>query len=313
MSRLTTAEMRGYQQICGNDGAMMVIACDQRGGMRSLLAKDPEAQAAISDKTLGDTKADIARFLASKASCVLVDPICAVPALVDDRIIQRDTALLIGLDASGWGTSPEGYRLSKLVPGISARSVRQLGATGGKIMVYLRSDREEANAHNINILRQCIDDFAREDLLLVVEFLTYRFDDENEAEYKAKLPSLVVGGSRICLDCGAKVLKIPYPGTAEACAEVTKLAGDVPWAVLSAGVDHSTFLKQVEDAMRNGASGVIAGRSLWKDCISLDRSVTRDRLQSVAVPRLREIQAVISAHFKGVKSEGIDQGQKADA
>lgn len=313
MSRLTTAEMRGYQQICGSDGAMMVIACDQRGGMRSLLAKDPAEQAAISDKTLGDTKADIAKFLASKASCVLVDPICAVPALVDDRIIQRDTALLIGLDASGWDTSPEGYRLSKLVPGITARRVRQLGATGGKIMVYLRSDRDEANVRNIEILHQCIEDFAREDLLLVVEFLTYRFDDEDEADYKAKLPSLVVGGSRICLECGAKVLKIPYPGNAEACAEVTRLAGDVPWAVLSAGVDHATFLKQVEDAMRNGASGVIAGRSLWKDCISLDRSITRNRLQTVAVPRLREIQAVISAHFKGAQSAAAGQGQKADA
>lgn len=172
MSRLTTAEMRGYQQICGSDGAMMVVACDQRGGLRTLLAKDPQEQAAISDKTLGDTKADIATFLASKASCVLIDPICAVPALVDDRIIQRDTALLIGLDASGWDTSPEGYRLSKLVPGISARRVRELGATGGKIMVYLRSDRDEANVHNIKMLRHCIDDFAREDLLLVVEFLS---------------------------------------------------------------------------------------------------------------------------------------------
>jgi tagatose 1,6-diphosphate aldolase len=305
--------MRGYQQICGSDGAMMVIACDQRGGMRTLLAKNPEEQAAISDKTLGDTKADIAKFLASKASCVLVDPICAVPALVDERIIDRDTALLIGLDASGWDTSPEGYRLSKLVPGISARRVRALGATGGKIMVYLRSDRDEANLHNIKILRQCIEDFAGEDLLLVVEFLTYKFDDEDEAEYKAKLSSLIVGGSRICLDCGSKVLKIPYPGSAQACADVTGLAGDVPWAVLSAGVDHSTFLKQVEDAMRNGASGVIAGRSLWKDCISLDRSVTRDRLESVAVPRLREIQAVIATHFKGARSEGARQGQKAHA
>ena len=313
MTRLTTAEMRGYQQICGSDGAMMVIACDQRGGMRSLLAKDPAEQAAISDKVLGDTKADIARFLASKASCVLVDPICAVPALVDDRIIQRDTALLIGLDASGWDTSPEGYRLSKLVPGISARRVRQLGATGGKIMVYLRSDRDEANIRNIEILRQCIEDFAREDLLLVVEFLTYKFENEDEAGYKAKLPSLVVGGSRICLDCGAKVLKIPYPGSTEACAEVTRLAGDVPWAVLSAGVDHSTFLSQVEDAMRNGASGVIAGRSLWKDCISLDRAVTKDRLEAVAVPRLREIQAVIAAHFKGAGSQSVDRGRHANA
>jgi len=313
MSRLTTAERRGYQQICGNDGAMMVIACDQRGGMRSLLAKEPQAQAAISDKTLGDTKADIARFLASKASCVLVDPICAVPALVDERIIQRDTALLIGLDASGWDTSPEGYRLSKLVPGITARRVRELGATGGKIMVYLRSDRDEANARNIQILRQCIDDFAREDLLLVVEFLTYKFDDEDDGAYKALVPSLIVGGSKICLDCGSKVLKIPYPGTPEACADVTKLAGDVPWAVLSAGVDHATFLGQVEDAMRNGASGVIAGRSLWKDCISLDRSVTRERLESVAVPRLREIQAVIAAHFKNATSQGIPQDQKEHA
>ena len=46
--------------------------------------------------------------------------------------------------------------------------------------------------------------------------------------------------------------------------------------------------------MRNGASGVIAGRSLWKDCISLDRGVTRDRLERLAVPRLRQIQDVIA-------------------
>jgi tagatose 1,6-diphosphate aldolase len=199
-----------------------------------------------------------------------------------------------------------------LVPGVSARRVRQLGATGGKIMVYLRSDREAANVFNIQILKQCIEDFAHEDLLLVVEFLTYKFDDEDEAEYKAKLPSLIVGGSKICLGLGAKVLKIPYPGSSEACAEVTRLSGDVPWAVLSAGVDHATFLTQVEDAMRNGASGVIAGRSLWKDCISLDRSVTKDRLETIAVPRLREIQAVIATHFKGAGSHDADQRRRAN-
>ncbi|OWK18870.1 hypothetical protein AJ88_03020 [Mesorhizobium amorphae CCBAU 01583] len=91
----------------------------------------------------------------------------------------------------------------------------------------------------------------------------------------------------------AKVLKLPYPGTPDACARITRLAGDVPWAVLSAGVNHSTFLGQVEIAMMNGASGVIAGRSLWKDCISLDRDVQREKLKTIAVSRLREIQAVI--------------------
>jgi tagatose-1,6-bisphosphate aldolase len=47
MTAMTTAERRGYQQICGEDGAMMVIACDQRGGMRTLMATTAEEQAAI--------------------------------------------------------------------------------------------------------------------------------------------------------------------------------------------------------------------------------------------------------------------------
>jgi tagatose-1,6-bisphosphate aldolase len=143
-----------------------------------------------------------------------------------------------------------------------------------------------------------IADFTAEDLLLVVEFLTYPLPDENSGAYSVKIPALIEGGSKLCLDAGAKVLKIPYPGTPQACANITAMCGDVPWAVLSAGVDHATFLGQVETSMANGASGVIAGRSLWKDCISLDRAVTKERLETVALPRLREIQDVIARHFR---------------
>ena len=298
MTQMTTAEHRGYQQICGADGAMMVIAADQRGGMRQIMAATPADQAAITEAMLGETKADLTRYLASHASCILLDPVCAVPKVVDDGVLARDTALLIGLDASGFDTTPEGYRLSRLVPGIDARRVRALGGTGGKIMVYLRSDRPDANPHNIDILRRCLEDFGREDLLLVVEFLTYELPGESKADHRALVPKLVEEGTRLCLELGSKVLKLPYPGNPEACAAVTALCGTVPWAVLSAGVDHETFIGQVDIAMRNGASGVIAGRSLWKDCISLDRTVTRDRLAAVAVPRLRQIQAVITRHRK---------------
>ena len=304
MPQMTTAERRGYQQICGRDGAMMVIAADQRGGMREVLAPTPAARAAISDASLGETKADLARFLASEAACILLDPLCAVPSVVDDGVLARDTALLIGLDASGFDTTPEGHRLSRLVPGIDARRVRDLGGTGGKIMVYLRSDRPEANRHNLDVLRRCIADFAAENLLLVVEFLTYALPGESKAELASRVPELVIGGTRLCLDLGAKVLKLPYPGTAAACAAVTALCGAVPWAVLSAGVDHETFVGQVETAMAGGASGVIAGRSLWKDCISLDRTATRDRLTRIAVPRLREIQAIVERHRRRARPEG---------
>lgn len=296
MTRMSTAELRGYQQICGANGAIMVIACDQRGGIRKLLASEPAEQAKITDAILGDTKSDVVRHLAAHAPCVLLDPICAVPRVVEEASLARDVALLIGLDASGYDTDPAGHYLSKLVPGITARRVRELGGTGGKLMVYLRSDLPGANAHNIEIIRKCVADFAAEDLLLVVEFLTYPMPGEDPASYKAKFPSLIEGGSRICLDLGSKVLKIPYPGTAESCAAITRMAGSVPWSVLSAGVDHATFIGQVEIAMANGASGVIAGRSLWKDCVSLDRALQKRLLEERALPRLREIQAILKRY-----------------
>jgi tagatose-1,6-bisphosphate aldolase len=296
MTRMTTAELRGYQQICGADGAMMVIACDQRGGMRQALTSDPAAQKAITNAMLGETKADITRHLALHAGCVLVDPLCAVPQLVDDGEIDRTTALLIGIDASGFDLTPEGWRISNMVEGITARRVRELGGTGGKIMIYLRSDVPAANEANLATLDAVVADFAREDLLLVVEFLAYPLPDESKEAYATKTAELIEGGSRLCLEHGAKLLKIPYPGSAQACAAITRISGDVPWAVLSAGVDHETFVGQVETAMANGASGVIAGRSLWKDCVSLDRAETRRRLEAIAVPRLRALQAVIAKH-----------------
>ena len=293
MTKLTTAELRGYQQICGKNGAIMVIACDQRGGIRKILAKTAEEQAKITDAMLGDTKSDVTRYLAANAPCILLDPICAVPRVVDEAALPRDVALLIGLDASGYDTSADGHYLSRLAPGITARKVRELGGTGGKIMVYLRSDHPKANSHNMSIVSQCIEDFAKEDLLLVVEFLTYPMPGEDPAAYKAKFPSLIEGGTRMCLDAGSKVLKLPYPGTPESCAAITAMCGQVPWSVLSAGVDHETFIGQVEIAMTNGASGVIAGRALWKDCVSLNRAEQKSLLVNKAVPRLKQIQAIL--------------------
>ena len=190
---MTTAERRGYRQICGDNGLMMVVACDQRGGMRKVLADTPEAQSAIDEAMLGVVKSGIVRHLANKASCVLLDAVCAVPGVVDDGTLSRDTGLLIGLDASGWDTDENGYQISKLVPGITARRVRELGGTGAKLMVYLRPDRPDANVINIGIIKDCIADFAAEDLLLVVEILTYQLDGESDEAYRAAFPSLIVG------------------------------------------------------------------------------------------------------------------------
>lgn len=278
---------------------MIVIACDQRGGIRMLLAKTPEEQARIGTEVLGLTKLDITAHLARAAGWLLMDPICAIPGLVDQGVLRKSTGLLIGLDASGFDTTPEGWRISNMVEDITARRVRELGGTGAEIMIYLRSDVPGANLANMETLRRVIADFASEDLLLVVEFLTYALPGESPEALATVTPDLIESGTKLCLDAGAKVPKIPFPGTARACATISAMCGDVPWAVLPAGVDHATFPGREETAMAAGASGGIAGRSLWKDCISRDRSVTQQRLETIAVPSLGEIRAVIARHYKG--------------
>ncbi len=46
-------------------------------------------------------------------------------------------------------------------------------------------------------------------------------------------------------------------------------AVSVPWAVLSAGVDHEAFCGQLSASLAGGAAGFIAGRSLWKEAATL--------------------------------------------
>ena len=136
-------------------------------------------------------------------------------------------------------------------------------------------------------------DCAAEGILLIVELLTYQLDGESDDAYRAAFPGLVADGARLAVACGAKALKLQYPGSAEACAAVTAAAAGVPWAVLSAGVDHATFLEQVRTAMANGASGAMAGRSLWKDSLSISSTTRQDYLTTRALPRLRELAAVV--------------------
>jgi tagatose 1,6-diphosphate aldolase len=274
---------------------MLVVACDQRGAMRAVLAATPDDRAAITNSLLGDVKSDLVRHLANHAPSVLLDPECALPRVVDEDVLARDVALLVAMDASGWQTRPGSpLRYSAVIPGVNAARVRALGGTAAKILVYMRPDREGEDGHAVQLIRRVLADCRRHDLLLVVEILVYRLEDEREARYEAMKPDLVRGAAAMSVAAGAKVLKLQYPGSAEASRAVTAAAAGAPWAVLSAGVDHPTFLEQLRIALSNGASGAIAGRSLWKDAISLDPVERVSRLERLALPRLREVQAMMS-------------------
>jgi sulfofructosephosphate aldolase len=292
MNPLNTLERRGMAAISTAAGSMLIVAADQRNSMKAVMAGAPDGPGSIPTAELAAAKADLITFLASSAPAILLDPEVALPAVVDDGVLPRDTALVVGMDASGVEIV-DGLRHTRFVPGISPRAVRDLGGNVAKMLWYTRPDRQGLDSRVAGEIRNLVQACEAEGLLLIVELLTYQLEDETDEAYRAAFGSLVVEGARLAVQCGAKVLKLQYPGSAEACAEVTAAADGVPWAVLSAGVDHTTFVGQVAIAMANGASGAMAGRSLWKDSLSVSHDVRQDQLTNRALPRLLELKDIV--------------------
>jgi tagatose 1,6-diphosphate aldolase len=179
-----------------------------------------------------------------------------------------------------------------MIDGLGAQGARALGADAAKVMVFLRADREDLDSHAARLVRDALEDCRRADLLCVIELMTYRLDDEAPEQFAARREDLIVEGAVLLQECGAKILKLEYPGSAAACRRVTD-ALTVPWAVLSAGVDHDAFCGQLRDAMDGGAEGFIAGRSLWKEAVGLPSDERRRFLDGVGRSRLHQMLGIV--------------------
>ncbi len=286
MTTLTSLEKRAMARLQTAGGHMLIVAADQRNSMKAVMTDAPDGPGSVTADQLADAKADIVRHLANHGPAILLDPEVALPQIVDDAVISAGTGLVVGMDASGFETV-DGLRFTRLVPGVTARTVRDLGGDAAKMLWYVRADRQGADSRVVQQIRELVDACSAEGVLLIVELLTYRLEGETQEQYDERFPQLVVDAARLAVGAGAKVLKLPYPGSAHASAAVTEVAAGVPWAVLSAGVDHETFIEQVRTAVAHGASGAMAGRSLWKDSLAVS-PVRREEL-----PRLRELAAAV--------------------
>jgi tagatose 1,6-diphosphate aldolase len=289
---LTTAESRAFQQLSTERGWLAIVASDQR---QSLVKLRERAGLAADADALRALKRDIVSSLGRDASGVLLDPEIALPALVDERAVPRATGLLVATERSG-GHVSNGIRVADIL--LAPADVRRLGGTAAKLLVYIRPDREDADGANGRLVARLAAECAASELLLVVEVLTYRLDDEDEAAYERRRPQLALEAALLVESCGAKVLKLAYPGTAADCSRLTGALG-VPWAVLSAGVDHAEFKAMLREALAGGAAGFIAGRSLWKEAALLDGAERRSFLEGEGRRRLAELLALLPSAERG--------------
>jgi tagatose-1,6-bisphosphate aldolase len=92
-----------------------------------------------------------------------------------------------------------------------------------------------------------------------------------EAPLSPEKRAEVIIEAAVLLDAtGPDLLKLEYPGSVDACREL-RARLTRPWAVLSAGVGFDEFAEVVRiSCNEGGASGFIAGRSVWRETVAME-------------------------------------------
>lgn len=266
------------------DGRILVVAADQRASLRRMRAA---AGVAAGDDQLLQFKRDVVRLLSPLASGILLDPEVALPDLAEDRSVDGEAGVLVSLEQTDppWA---DGLRRSALLPDMGPARVRELGGDAAKLLVYLRPDREDGDHRARALITEVAEACAAASLSLVVEILVYTLPDEDPTRYEAAFAKLVRDAAVLAVEAGARVLKLPYPGSADTCREITELV-KVPWVVLSGGASHEVFVGHLDRALEGGASGCMTGRSIWGDAVGMQDSVRRTWLEDEGARRVREL------------------------
>jgi tagatose 1,6-diphosphate aldolase/sulfofructosephosphate aldolase len=289
----TTQPVRTLADIAAPDGVFSIIAMDQRNTLRRMFsAVGIEA----TDADLVTSKTDVARALTPLASGILFDPTYGVPAVTGTGALAESCGLLVASEPAErgkFGVEPITHR----DPDLDSRWVLSQGGDANKFFAQLRVDRPAPAAGQPDLVEQCLQavrdvvaDCKEVGIPSVIENLVYPFEGEDLSG--TRRADAVVEAARALNEIDCDLLKLEYPGSPEGCRRLAAVL-DRPWAVLSAGVPFDDFTKVMQIAFEEGgASGFIAGRSVWRESLALSGPDRERFLADVARPRLERLIAV---------------------
>lgn len=303
---LSIGKFRGMQEISTERGLFTMVALDHQESFRKAL--NAAAPDSVPYRQAVEAKLDIIAALAPHGSALLTDLRYGAAESISAGVLPGRTGLMVTLEQSpGYGPGETIARKTALVRGWSVAKIRRMGASAVKLLVYYHP-RSETAGFQENLVRQIAADCRQHDIPLVLEVLTHPIEPgqaKESAEFAATRPSVIVESARRLGGLGAELYKAEFPvdmkfESDEArmltwCQELTSAAG-IPWVVLSAAVNHETFCRQVEIACQGGASGFLAGRSIWKEALGLTGDARRQFLAGQGVDRLKELSAITDRH-----------------
>ena len=305
MKRLSIGKIRGLQQIANSNGILAMCAMDHRGSLRSMINEEHPGK--VNYEEMVERKLELCSTLAKYASAVLLDPIYGAAQCISHSALPNNTGLLVSIEATGYGGEKE-YRVTRLLEGWSVEKIKRMGASAVKILVYYRPDLTELASQQLNTVNMVASDCIKYDLPFLVEPKSYPIGDEinNSQQFAALKEQLVIQTAREVTALPIDVLKAEFPADlhykkdrtelTELCRQLDR-SSQVPWVILSAGVDFELFCQQVEIACQAGASGFLGGRAIWQEAMRIDDARGRVQyLSTVAADRLKRLTEIANRY-----------------
>jgi len=294
MTNTVSRPLNGLSSIANSDGVFSIVAMDQRNTLKKMFAA---VGVTATDDDMMQAKIAVASALSKAGSGILLDPTWGVPAVNQNDILPASCGLLIAAENPDRGNFNGEPRPTKM-PGQDAAWVKSLGGQAVKVLVSMHPGRvrnagePDLTSETVELVRSIVADCKAQGIPSVIENLIYPLPNAEPLTDEQK-ENLIVESAILLNETKPDLLKLEFPITERGCKRLADSL-TVPWAVLSAGVAFEQFKKAIIlSCDAGGASGFIAGRSIWKEAIGMSKVEQNKFLTSTAVARLEELNQTV--------------------
>lgn len=270
-----------------SNGKFLMLALDHRGSFKKLMnPQDPEA---VKDEEVIVLKSEIIEALKDQFSGLLIDEIWGLEAC---REVCQTKPFLLPLEKSGY-KELDGERVTELE--FTVQQLMHNKASGAKLLVYFNPEAQTTDKQ-LDMAKKVLGECSRYNFPLFLEIVTYGLSAHPGGVVGRHL-GRVVDSVRMFLENKVvpDVFKLEYPGSFEACGDITKLLGNTPWILLTGGDDFDIFKVHLGDAIKAGAKGFLAGRALWQELTTLAGEEKEKFLQETLPERFRALAKIAAS------------------
>ena len=300
---LSPGKLMGLRQITDVNHRFKVLALDESNSFKKALRAMHEKAGKPVEPAyaeIRDAKLDIARILGAYSSAVLLDVNYGARQALNSMALPKSVGLIVRSEASKDAGLPSEYE-----PGWSVEKTKKMGAAAVKLLVYLDTEDTANVKAQITFVEKISKACRENDIFLMTEELSFprKGEDKSSPSYKERKVKNILEATKL-IGPHTDILKLEFPGDIRADSpnhlqeNIGRLneAAIRPWVLLSAGEKFDFFVKQVELAMKGGASGYMAGRAIFNEYFEQAQAQARqDFLRSTGVNRMHALNKIVDS------------------